>query len=110
MYRRRDTEVPQCLHLASALRIYLDQTYEVRDDLDADCTVQYPPLCIVCWRNDVPQENAERDPSEHGGDDHEQLDTSYDQFEHRLLLTFRQRVKVSSQAALPRKSEKYRMR
>ena len=110
MCRRRDTKVPQRLHLTPALRIYLDQTYEVRDDLNADDTVQYSPFCCVCWRNDVQEENAERDTSKHGGDDHEQLNTSYDQFEHRLLLSFCQRVKVSSQATLPRKSEKYRMR
>jgi hypothetical protein len=54
--------------------------------------------------------NAKRDPSEYCGDYHEQLDASDGQFEHRLLLSFRQRVKVFSQAALPRKCEEYRMR
>ena len=96
MCRRSDTETPQRLHLASTLRVYLDQAYKVRDNLNADNTMQYPPFCCVCWRDDVQEENAERDPSEHSGNDHKQFNASYDQFEHRLLLSFRQRVEVSS--------------
>jgi hypothetical protein len=94
--RRCNAEVPERFYLASALRIYLYQTSKIRNNLNANDTVQYPPLRCVCWRYNVQEENAERYPPEYGGDDHEQLDTSYDKFEHQLLPSFRQGVKVSS--------------
>ena len=96
MCRRCDAEIPQRLHLTSALRIYLDQAYHVCDNLDANDAVQCPPFCRVCRRYDVQEENAERDPSKNCGNDHEQLSSGYGQFEHQLLLSFGQRVKVSS--------------
>ena len=39
MCRRCDAEIPQRLHLTSALRIYLDQAYHVCDNLDANDAV-----------------------------------------------------------------------
>jgi len=94
--RRCNPEIPQRFHSASALSIYLNETYYVRQKLNADDTMQCPSFCSVAWRDDIQKKHAERDASEHCGDNGEQLDTSYDQFEHRLLLSSAQRVEVSA--------------
>jgi hypothetical protein len=94
--RRCNAKIPQRLDFAPALRVNLDETDKVRNNLYANDRPQRPTLCRICRRDNIQEENAERDSAKETCDDRKQLDTSDGQLEDGLLSIWSQGIEMPS--------------